>query len=185
MDLVPELAARLGVDAARGLVQKQQLRLMHDAGGKRQSLLPAAGQRACELAAARGETEVLQRRVDELRNRLQAIEPRHEFEVLGDRQVLVERELLRHVADFALDQQALAADVVAKHLTLALVGRQQAAHHADGGGLARAVGTKEADDLALRHAHRHVIDHGPAAEALDEPADLDRVHGACSTTSTS
>ena len=53
MDLVPELAPRLRVDAGRRLVEQQQLRLVHDAGGERQPLLPAAGQRAGQLVAAR------------------------------------------------------------------------------------------------------------------------------------
>ena len=44
VDQVPELAARLGVDAGRRLVEQQQLRLVQDAGGQRQPLLPAARQ---------------------------------------------------------------------------------------------------------------------------------------------
>ena len=53
VDLVPEFAPRLGVDAGGRLVEQQQLRLVHDAGGERQALLPAARQRAGELVAPR------------------------------------------------------------------------------------------------------------------------------------
>ena len=49
VDLVPELAPRLRVDAGGRLVEQQELRLVHDAGGERQPLLPAAGELAGEL----------------------------------------------------------------------------------------------------------------------------------------
>ena len=52
VDLVPEVAARLGVDAGGRLVEQQQLRLVQQAGGKRQPLLPAAGKLAGELFRA-------------------------------------------------------------------------------------------------------------------------------------
>ena len=190
VDLVPEFAPRLGVDAGRRLVEQQQLRLVHDAGGERQPLLPAAGQRAGELVAPRRQAKLLERAVDMLGDRLQLVEPRHEFQVLGDRQILVERELLRHVADFALDLQALGPDIVAEHRALALVGRQQAAQHADGRRLARAVRAEEADDLALGDRHRDMVDDGLVAEALDQSAEtVDGVHGvilgACRAASTS
>ena len=55
VDHVPELAPRLGVDAGGRLVEQQELRLMQDAGGEREALLPAAGQLAGELVAAIGE----------------------------------------------------------------------------------------------------------------------------------
>ena len=61
VDLVPELAPRLGVDAGGGLVEQQQLRLVDQAGGERQPLLPAARERAGQLVAAVGEAQPLQR----------------------------------------------------------------------------------------------------------------------------
>ena len=68
VDLVPELAPRLRIDAGGRLVEQQQLRLVHDAGGERQPLLPAAGQLAGELVAAGGEAE----RVERLARRVRA-----------------------------------------------------------------------------------------------------------------
>ena len=105
--------------------------------------------RAGELVPPRGQPEFLKRAADMLADRLQPVEPRHEFQVLGNRQILVERELLGHVADLALDLQRLGPEVVAEHRALALVGRQQAAHDADRRRLARAVGPEKADDLAF------------------------------------
>ena len=49
VDLVPELAPGLGIDAGRRLVEQQQVGLGQDAGAERQALLPAARQLAGEL----------------------------------------------------------------------------------------------------------------------------------------
>ena len=64
MDLVPELAPRLGIDAGGRLVEQKQAGLVQQAGGERQALLPAARELAGELALARGEAEPLEGRGD-------------------------------------------------------------------------------------------------------------------------
>ncbi len=149
MDLVPELAPRLGVDAGGGLIEQQKSWRMHDAGRQRQALLPAARQRAGKLVAAGGQPQRLDGAGDVCLHRPQTVEPGDELQVLRNRQVLVEREPLGHVADLVLDHPAVGDDVIAEHRARALVRRQQPAHHADRRGLAGAVGPKEADDLAL------------------------------------
>ena len=52
MNLVPELAPRLRIDAGGRLVEQQQLRIRQRAGAEREPLLPAAGERARELLLA-------------------------------------------------------------------------------------------------------------------------------------
>ena len=148
MDLVPELAPRLGVDAGGGLVEQQQLGLGQDAGAERQALLPAARQlpASCRSRPCRPRRSMAARA--SLRRIGEAVDARDELQVLQDRQVLVEAEALRHVADVALDLLALRADVVAERRAAAAVGRQQPAQHAQRGGLAGAVGAEEAVDLA-------------------------------------
>ena len=42
MDLFPEIAPRLRIDAGGRFVEKKQLRLVQRAGGKREALFPAA-----------------------------------------------------------------------------------------------------------------------------------------------
>ena len=74
------------------------------------------------------------------------VHARREVEVLADRQVVPEREALRHVADPAFDRRGVAPDVVAEAGAAAGVGREQAAHHADRRRLAAAVGAEEAED---------------------------------------
>ena len=71
-----------------------------------------------------------------------------EIEVLLHGEVLVEAELLRHVADLAADQRRLADDVEAEAGAAAAIGDEQAAQHADGRGLAAAVGAEKSADLA-------------------------------------
>jgi hypothetical protein len=70
---------------------------------------------------------------------IEAVDPRGELQVLLDGQVLVEPELLRHVADVTLDRVGLADHVVAEAGAAARIRLQQAAQHADAGGLAAAV----------------------------------------------
>ena len=160
VDLVPELAPRLGIDAGGGLVEQQQLGLVQHGGGQRQALLPAARERAGELVRAVGEAEPLQRLGHPLAPPVQGVEAGDEVEVLPDGEILVEAEALGHVADLALDRPRLVDDVVAEAGAAAAVGRQQAAQHADGRGLAAAVGAEEAADLAALDLDAEVVDHG-------------------------
>src|SRR5690606_20090319 len=121
------------------------------AGGQRQPLLPAARQRARELLRTVGETEIGKRAVDALPAPVDPVHAGDEIEVLADRQILVERELLRHVAGLLLDAGRIAPDVEAEAGALALVGRQQSAQHADGRRLARSIGAEKAVDGAARY----------------------------------
>jgi hypothetical protein len=61
MDLVPEIAPGLGVDAGRGFIQQQQARLMDQAGGQCQPLFPAARERTGQLLLPGRQAEALQR----------------------------------------------------------------------------------------------------------------------------
>ena len=99
VQLVPEIAPRLRIDAGGRLVQQQQLRLVQQARGERQALLPAAGKLARELVRAIGEAESRERVLDAL-VATSSIEYMRadEAQVLADRQVLPQREALRHVA---------------------------------------------------------------------------------------
>ena len=183
VDLVPEVAPRLGIDAGGRLVEQQKLRARQRAGAERQTLLPAARQFAGQLLLAAGEAEPLDRRARGRNGLGDAVDAADEFQVLAHREVLVERELLRHVADLALDHVGLRADVVAEAGAGALVGREQAAQHADGGGLAGAVGAEEAVDRAALDLHGQVAHHRAPVETLGQAlhVDDDVVHfdGSC------
>ena len=143
VDEVPELASRLDVDAGGRLVEQQQARLVEHAGGEREALFPAARQLAGELAAPILELHALDDRLDRSPAVLHLEDAGDEIEILEDREVVVQTEALRHIADFAADFVRLANDVVADALSGAGVGDEQPAQHADGRRLAAAVGARE------------------------------------------
>ena len=103
----------------------------------------------------------------------QAVDAAEELDVLVDGERLVEREALRHVANATLHAFGIATDVDAADQGRAGGGSQQAAQHADGGGLAGAVGAQEAEHLALLHRERQVVHRHEVAELAREPAHVD------------
>ena len=52
MDFLPEIAARLRIDARCGLVEKEEFRPVDEAGREGQTLLPSAGKLSGELVFA-------------------------------------------------------------------------------------------------------------------------------------
>ena len=102
----------------------------------------------------------------------QAVDPAEKGEVFLGGQVLIEGKTLGHVADVVFDLGVFPDDVEAPHLALAAGGQQQPVEHADGGGLARPVGSQEAEnlppvDLKADVVHRHEVPE-MAGEILDD-----------------
>ena len=93
---------------------------------------------------------------------------------LAHRKVLVEAEALRHVSDVALDLVGPGCGCRSRGRCRARVGREQAAQHADGGGLAGAVGSEKAVDRAALHLHREVAHDLTGAEGLAQSVHVDR-----------
>ena len=122
-DPPPELAAGQGIGAAGRLVEEQDVRLVQQRGGHGQALLVAARKLAAELAGDGAELELGHRPVDPLATprAVQAIGAGEEVEVLGDRELGVERELLRHIADLLARRGGAAPQVGAGDLELPLV----------------------------------------------------------------
>ena len=159
VDHVPELAPRLGIDAGGRFVEQQQARPMQHAGGQRHALLPAARQLLRQLIGAIGQADAFQHLGNGTPAVADLVEPRDELQVLGNRQVAIEAEALRHVADLQPDARRVAQQVHAETGAAAAIRAQQAAQHADRGGLAAAVAAEEAADLAFRHLQRQPVDH--------------------------
>src|SRR6185369_6220895 len=109
-------------------------------------LLPAARGRARELLLARREAEALERAVHHRAPIGQLVQPRDEVQVLAQREVVVEPELLRHVAHVAADLARLRAQVQPQAHALARIRGEQTAQHADRRRLAAAVRAEEAAD---------------------------------------
>ena len=140
MDFIPEFAPRFRVHPGGGLIEQQQARRVQQAGGQRQTLLPAAGQGACELLLARAQAQPFQGFIDRLAALWQAEQAANEVQVLADGQILVQAKALRHIAHLPFDLARLSDEVQPQAGAAARVCGEQAAQQADGGGFAAAVG---------------------------------------------
>src|SRR5262249_52664548 len=89
-------------------------------------------------------------------------------------QMIVEADLVRQIADTALDRERLAHGIVADHARAAAADLGQAEQHQDGGGLARAVRSEQPEDLAARDREGDPVDHRRFAVARGELAGLDQ-----------
>ena len=117
----------------------------------------------------------------------QAVELAGENQVLVHGQLVVERKLLRHVADHFLDLVAFARDVEAGDSRRAFRRFENAAKHADDGGFAGAVRPEKSEDRTARDGEADVIDGRESAEAFRQPLALDHcvAHGSESIRKTS
>ena len=160
LDQAPELPARHRIDAAGGLVEKHDAGLVEDRAAERQPLPPAAGE-IVGLRVSRPARPAISTH-EPLRSAIlvvvQAVQRAEEPDVLLDGQRLVQRKLLRHVADAPLHLFRVAADVDAVDHGRAGCRLQQPAHHADGRRLAGAVGAEEAEDLSSPDLEADAID---------------------------
>ena len=100
-DTLPKFAAGKRVGAAGGFVQEKDFRLVQERRRHRQPLLETARQLAARQFGQGCQLEVLHRPVDALAFAVaaQIVSAGEEFEVFGDGELTVERELLGHVAD--------------------------------------------------------------------------------------
>ena len=102
-----------------------------------------------------------------------ALEPSHEFQILDDLHLRVQRRDLGQIPDPLLHIHGVSGHIESGHLGAPFGGRQKAGEHAHRGSLARAVGTEKAHDLALLDFKRHVV-HGERARiALRQAFDFD------------
>jgi hypothetical protein len=103
-----------------------------------------------------------------------AVEPRLHDQLLADQAIGARAAALPHVADLAAHPGRIGGEIVARDRGAARRGPQQRGEHAQRGGLARAVGPEEADQLTRRDVDVHP-GHGlhrtPAgAERAGQPA---------------
>ena len=104
----------------------------------------------------------------------QRIDLGQEIEILVDRQVFVERELLRHVADPLAQGGRFPGHLEAQDERIACARREQSAEHPDRRRLARTVRPEESVDLGAGDLERQSIDGGIRAEAARQAAGGDR-----------
>ena len=167
---IPELAARDGIDARGGFVEKDESGLVQHGAAESQALLPPAGKLRGETIEIRTETVELNDFVHALAKTLgsEAVDAAVENEIFGNGEIGIEAEILRHVADIFADGFGVGANVDALDGGVAGRKRKQTGEHFDDGGFAAAVGAEKAEDFAFFDAEADVVHGGEVAEAADQ-----------------
>jgi hypothetical protein len=173
---LPDLVARDDVDARGGLVEDQDPRLGQERTGDRELLLHAARELADLTVDEGGEPGALEDRHGAARELgiVEHVQARDDAQVLHHRQVAVEAEHLRHVAETFLQARHVAAHVDAEHHRLLRLDLEQTCERAQQRGLAGAVGTDHAEDLRARDLEVDAGERRALPVVLDEAADADR-----------
>ena len=164
----PELTTHNGIHTTGGLIQENDFRTVQNSGGESQFLLPTQRNRSHQSILLVQQHQFLQTVVDTLfqffrRNTVHRAEKLH---ILENRQVIVQRKTLAHVADMLLDLLGLCLDGIAANQSIAGSGQQQSAHHLDGSGLSRTIRPQEAENFPLFHLKIDVVDSGESSELL-------------------
>ncbi|OHB78010.1 MAG: hypothetical protein A2W31_17890 [Planctomycetes bacterium RBG_16_64_10] len=145
---IPQLPPRHRVDAGGRFVQEHDFRLMDQCAGQGQALLPAARQGVGQLVDVAGQRRQLQDGGGALAEAggVEPIDAAIELDVFADRQIGIQAESLRHVADSTFDGFRIGADAVTEHPGMAGRRLEHAAQHADDGRLAAPVRSQQSED---------------------------------------
>ena len=179
LDLVAQAHAHARIERGERLVQQQQRGRGGERAGERHALLLPARQLGRILGALLGHADQLQQLAPRARRSARAaLAPVDEAvaDVLRHGQVGEQRVGLEDDAEVALRRRQM-RHVAAGDLDAAGVLRLEPGDHAQQRGLAAARGAEEADELALLHLQRDVVERGEGAEALGHRPDA-QVHGA-------
>ena len=117
---------------------------------------------------------------------LEAVNAAIELQILRDGQIVVQAEILRHVADSLADSFRIGADIEPFDVSLAATERQKAGEHFDDRRFSAAIGAEETEDFASLDAEADIVDRSKVAEAAHEMLGRDgrfavrlrsRIHG--------
>jgi hypothetical protein len=184
LDLVPQRAAALRVQAGGRLVEEEDRRAVHERERQVEPALHAA-RVAADLAVGRvGEADALEQ-LGAAAAPLglgQPVEPALQLHVLAAGEEVVERGVLQRRADVPAHVGAMARHVEAGHGRAPRGRRQEGGEHVDGRRLARSVGPQEAVDLARGDLEVDAVDGADVAferpdQALDHDAVMVAAHG--------
>ena len=168
LHLVENRIAALWIDADGRLVEQEDVGIVQQAGGQVQPALHAAAERPDAIAPPLGQLHEIEGRADRtLQRRAGKAEKAAEKPEIGvRRQLVVERQLLRHRADAPFH----GIGVTAKRLTgdpdLAAIGLQQTGNHRDRRRLARAVRSEQTEQLPALDPERHIVYGDERAEGF-------------------
>ena len=145
------------------LVEDRDLRVLHQDFGKAEPLAHAAREGLDPLVGDVRQSDMRRASALIFSSRSAAVEPdqaRGVAQIVGRGEIVVEADLVGQIADAALHLQRLAHRVVAEHAGLSAGDVAQAEQHQDRRGLAGAVRTEQAENLAARHGERDAFDDG-------------------------
>lgn len=172
------------VDAGEGLVEQNELGVGRQGAGNLHAAALTTGQAHAEAVGDMVDVELLQQ-VFQLRLASGAIKVFARLEdghdVVGHRQLAEDRCLLRQIADAGARAavHGLMADVEIIDQHAALIGAHQADDHVETGGLAGAIGTEQADDLAAFDAQADVTHDLAALVAFRQVLGFENGHYCC------
>ncbi len=159
------------VDRGGGLVQQQQLGVVEHGLGQGHAGLFAGRQQPALGHAVVHQVVLGQELVDPRLQVLHAVDQAEHLEVLLHRQVAGQGGVGGGEVGVGQGLGPVGGEVDAVDMHLPRRGLQHAHDHADGGGLARAVGPDQADDLAGGHLERDAIHRDQAVVDLLEAGD--------------
>ena len=176
---LPDRDARHRVETGGRLVQKEDAGFVHEPAGDLDPASHPARQVLDLLVGPLGELDCVEELGNESRAAFarDAVELRVDQEVLAHAQLDVARHRLRNHADRPPHVVGLPQDVEAVDERRPRRRREQRRQHPDERGLAGAVRAEQAEDFPFFDVEAHALDGGEVAEALDEIADFDGVHG--------
>ena len=170
---LPELPARHRVDAGCRLIEDQDCRLVHEGAGERQLLLHAPRQPVRAAGTERRQLRHVEQPVARGLIPTHTVNLREEGDVLVDRQIAVEREPLREVANVGRHRPVLLDRIASEHADVSSIGPQQAARHPDRGRLPGAIGANQAEHLPRLDRERDVVHGTHLAVALADAVERD------------
>ena len=155
----PQVPTGSRIHTDRRFVEQQQPWPRQQRAGQTELLLHSAGKLAGQTRGERAETGEAQQPCHPLgaQGRGHCMQVGEQVEVLGDAQVLVEAEALRHVTDRRMRQRGFGCHVMAEYTDVATRGAQQTSDQAQQGGLAGGIRADQAGDHPWLDRGRHTI----------------------------
>ena len=182
LQVLPEVAARAGIEAGGGLIEQQNLGTMEQSLGQFETALHAAGEGFGAVLGAIGEGDALQHFRHALLQRRagDSVEMADVDEVLLRRKLHVDAARLEDHADLAAHAAGIQSHVVAQNQSASGGGQHQGGKNAEHGGLAAAVGAEQTEDLGAIHGEGDAVEGDAIAVLMAQAVDLNDRPGAAS-----
>src|SRR5680860_507752 len=180
VETVPQHAARLRIQTGGGLVEYEHVRLVNKRPSDREATLHPPRQWLDLAVATLGQLDKIQELVDALLQHRSAdskVAP-VDVEILVDRELGIERVLLRHDTEARTYLGSPRSRIHPKDSQVAVRDQRYRRDHAHGGGLARTVGTQETKGFSASNGEVDSVDRDEIIETLGKPSSSNEVTAA-------